>query len=71
MMELIEQITLYRQSTAGVNLSHHQFVLSLIGGKGPVEDQTLLGPLGDHLNSLTGYQQFIILVPFDSGDVLN
>lgn len=61
----LDLLTLNSEFAAGVGSADHQFVVSFIGGVGPVEDQTLLGSLCHHLDSVAGCQLFVIVVPFD------
>lgn len=64
-------LTFDSQVAAGVDLANCQFVVSSIRGIGSGEDQALLGSLCNHLDSVTGHQQFVVVVPFDRADVLS
>lgn len=64
-------LTLHREPAAGVGSAHHQTVVSLVGGIRPVKDQALFCALGNHLDSVAGLQQLLIVEPLDRADVLS
>lgn len=64
-------LTFDSQVAASVDLANRQFVVSFISGIGSGEDQPLFGSLCNHLDSVTGCQQFVVVVPFDRADVLS